>query len=158
MKKITPCLWFDRQAEEAATFYTSILRKQSRIGAISYYGEGMHLPKGTVLTVMFKILGQEFMALNGGPQYKFTPAVSFMIACDTQKEIDALWSGLSSGGGKEVQCGWLEDRYGLSWQIVPAGIDKMISHKDPAVVARVMAVVMNSVKLDLKALEKAYRG
>jgi predicted 3-demethylubiquinone-9 3-methyltransferase (glyoxalase superfamily) len=157
MKKITPCLWFDGNAEEAAKFYTSIIRKRSKIGAISRYDEGAAFPKGSVLTVTFTLLGQEFLALNGGPQFKFTPAISYMIACDTQKEIDLLWEKLTEGG-KEVQCGWLEDRYGLSWQIVPAGIGKMISDKDPAKSARVLNAVRGMVKLDLKALEKAYRG
>ena len=157
MKKITPCLWFDGKAEEAARFYTSILKKKSKIGKISRYGEGAPLPKGTVLTVTFTLLGQEFMALNGGPHYKFTPAVSLIIGCDTQEEIDILWKKLTEGG-KEVQCGWLEDRYGLSWQIVPATISKMITDKDPAKSERVLNAVMGMVKLDLKALEKAYRG
>jgi predicted 3-demethylubiquinone-9 3-methyltransferase (glyoxalase superfamily) len=157
MKRIVPCLWFDRKAEEAARFYTSILKKKSKIGKISRYGEGAPLPKGTVLTVAFTLLGQEFLALNGGPQYKFTPALSLILECETQEEIDVLWDKLTEGG-KEVQCGWLEDRYGLSWQIVPATIGKMITDKDPAKSARVLNAVMGMVKLDLKALEKAYRG
>jgi predicted 3-demethylubiquinone-9 3-methyltransferase (glyoxalase superfamily) len=157
MKKITPCLWFDGKAEEAARFYTSILKKKSKIGKISRYGEGAPLPQGTVLTVAFTLLGQDFLALNGGPQYKFTPALSLIIECETQGEIDVLWDKLTEGG-KDVQCGWLEDRYGLSWQIVPATLGKMITDKDAAKSARVLNAVMGMVKLDLKALEKAYRG
>jgi predicted 3-demethylubiquinone-9 3-methyltransferase (glyoxalase superfamily) len=157
MKRITPCLWFDGKAEEAARFYTSIIKKGSKIGAISRYGEGAPFPKGTALTVTFTLLGQEFLALNGGPEYKFTPALSLSIACDTQKEIDVLWDKLTEGG-KPVQCGWLEDRYGLSWQVVPAGLGKRVADKDPAKVSRVMQALMGMVKLDLKALDKAYRG
>ena len=157
MKKITPCLWFDGKAEEAARFYASIIRKKSKIGAISRYGEGAPFPKGTVLTVTFTLLGQEFMALNGGPEYKFTPALSLMIECETQEEIDVLWDKLSEGG-KKVQCGWLEDRYGLSWQVVPEGIGKMVADKDPAKAGRVIQAIMGMTKLDFKALRKAYRG
>jgi len=159
MKKITPCLWFDGQALEAAKFYTSIIKKKSKILSISRYGDtNSHGPKGSVLAVTFMLLGQEFMALNGGPEYKPTPATSLLIGCETQKEIDTLWAGLISGGGKEVQCGWLEDRYGFSWQVAPAKILRMISDKNQAASDRVMAEVMKMVKLDLKTLEKAYRG
>jgi predicted 3-demethylubiquinone-9 3-methyltransferase (glyoxalase superfamily) len=157
VKKIVPCLWFDGQAEEAARFYTSILKAKSKIGRISYYGEAGPLPKGTVLTVTFTLLGREFMALNGGPDYKFTPALSLSLGCDTQAEIDVFWEKLSEGG-KVVQCGWLEDRYGLSWQIVPNSLLKMVGDKDPAKSARVMKAIHGMIKLDLRALEKAYRG
>src|SRR5262245_51186246 len=119
--RITPCLWFDTQAEEAARFYTSIF-KNSKMGAISYYSEGMPMPKGTVLTVLFELDGQEFMAMNGGPLFRFTEAVSLVVNCEDQKEIDFYWSKLLEGGGEESQCGWLKDRYGLSWQITPKAI------------------------------------
>ena len=157
MKKILPCLWFDGQAEQAVKFYTSILKTKSKIGKIARYGEGAPFPKGTALTVMFTLLGREFMALNGGPHYKFTPAFSLSLGCDTQAEIDLLWEKLSEGG-KKVQCGWIEDRYGLSWQIVPNTLGKMVADKDPEKSARVMKALMGMIKLDLKALEKAYRG
>jgi predicted 3-demethylubiquinone-9 3-methyltransferase (glyoxalase superfamily) len=154
MQRVTPCLWFDTQAEEAAKFYTSIF-KNSKLGHISYYGDDAPLPKGTVLTVTFTLDGQEYMALNGGPEFKFNEAVSFMVNCKTQDEIDYYWDKLTAGG-QEVQCGWLKDRYGVSWQIVPAGIATMISDKDPARADRVMQALMKMVKLDLAALERAY--
>ena len=157
MKKILPCLWFDGQAEEAARFYTSILKSKSKIGKIARYGEGAPFPKGTALTVTFTLLGQEFMALNGGPQYKFTPAFSLSLGCDTQAEIDVLWKKLCEGG-KPIQCGWLEDRYGVSWQIVPNALGKMMTDKDPERTGRVMAALLRMIKLDLKTLEKAYKG
>src|SRR5262245_55086495 len=125
MQKITPCLWFDDQAEEAARYYTSIF-KNSRVGEITYFGAGAPRPKGMVMTVRFWLDGQEFLALNGGPEFKFTEAVSFIVNCKTQKEVDRLWDKLSRGG-KKVQCGWLTDRFGLSWQIVPTVLGKMLS-------------------------------
>ena len=155
--KITPCLWFDTQAEEAARFYTSIF-KNSKVGAISYYAEGMPMPKGTVLTVMFELDGQELMALNGGPTFQFTEAVSLVVTCEDQKEIDYFWSKLLEGGGQESQCGWLKDKYGLSWQVTPKSIAKMIVDKDPAKVSRVMQALMPMVKLDVAKLEAAYAG
>jgi predicted 3-demethylubiquinone-9 3-methyltransferase (glyoxalase superfamily) len=156
MPRITPCLWFETQAEEAARYYVSIF-KNSKVGRISYYGEGAPMPKGTVLTVTFTLDGQEFMGLNGGPAFKFTEAVSFMVNCKTQKEIDRYWAKLSEGG-REVECGWVKDRYGLSWQIVPAEIGKMIADKNPARASRVLQAVMGMKKLDLAALKKAYAG
>lgn len=156
MSRITPCLWFDTQAEEAARFYCSIF-KNSKVGRISYYGEGAPLPKGTVLTVTFSLQGQEFMALNGGPAFKFTEAVSFMVNCASQKEIDSYWSKLSAGG-QEVECGWLKDKFGLSWQIVPTVIGKMIADKDPARSQRVLQAVMKMKKFDLATLKRAYKG
>jgi len=156
MQRITPCLWFDTQAEEAARFYTSVFTN-SKIGNISYYSDGMPLPKGTVLTVTFTLDGQEFMALNGGPEFKFNEAVSFMVNCETQDEIDYYWDKLTAGG-QEVQCGWLKDRYGVSWQIVPAAIATMISGKDPARTSRVMQALMKMVKLDIGQLQQAYDG
>ena len=154
MQKITPCLWFDTQAEEAARFYVSVF-KDSRIGRIARYGEGGPMPKGTVLTVSFRLDGQEFLALNGGPVFKFTEAVSLIVNCRTQKEVDRMWTKLSQGGS-EVQCGWLKDKYGLSWQIVPTALAKMIADPDPARSDRVMQAVLRMKKLDLKALNEAY--
>lgn len=156
MQRITPCLWFDTQAEEAARFYVSIF-KNSRIGTISHYGEGMPLPAGTVLTVMFELDGQQFMALNGGPIFPFTEAVSLMVWGDTQEEIDGYWAKLSEGG-KEVECGWLKDRYGLSWQVVPSAFQEMMKSPDEAAKARMMQAVMGMVKLDLAAMRKAFEG
>ena len=155
MQKFTPCLWFDHQAEEAARYYVSIF-KNSKVGAISRYPEGTPGPKGSVMTVTFTLDGQEFMGLNGGPAFKFTPAVSFMVMCKTQKEIDRLWAKLSEGG-QEVECGWVTDKFGLSWQIVPAGLMKLIT-KSPAQRQRVMAAVLKMKKLDIKTLEKAAAG
>ena len=157
MQTTTPCLWFDTHALDAANFYVSVF-KNSKLGTITYYGEGAPLPKGTVLTVAFELDGQEFVGLNGGPIFKFTEAVSFMINCDTQEEIDHYWDKLTADGGQPVQCGWLKDKYGLSWQVVPRSIAKMMSDKDPTKVGRVMGEVMKMVKLDLKKLEAAYHG
>jgi predicted 3-demethylubiquinone-9 3-methyltransferase (glyoxalase superfamily) len=154
LQKITPCLWFDGQAEEAARFYVSLF-KNSRIDAISYYGEGAPRPKGSVLTVRFRLDGQEFLALNGGPEFKFTEAVSFIVNCTTQKKLDRLWEKLSRGG-KKVQCGWLTDRFGLTWQIVPAILGKMLGDPDPARSQRVMQAVMQMTKLDIQELKRAY--
>src|SRR3990172_3930332 len=144
MQKITPCLWFDNQAEEAANFYVSIF-KNSKMGIIARYGEaGAEVsgrPKGTVMTVTFKLDGQEFMALNGGPIFKFTEAISFIVNCKTQKEVDELWEKLSEGG-KKGQCGWLKDKYGLSWQIVPTALGEMMNDADPAKSERVMKAVL----------------
>jgi predicted 3-demethylubiquinone-9 3-methyltransferase (glyoxalase superfamily) len=156
MQKITACLWFDGKAEEAALFYTSIF-KNSKLGKISRYGEGGPQPKGTVLTVTFKLDGQEFLALNGGPQYQFTPAVSFMVNCKTQKELDRMWARLSEGG-KDIQCGWLVDKFGVSWQIVPSVLGKLMADPDPARSARVFQALMGMKKLDIKALKKAHEG
>lgn len=158
MQKITPCLWFDDKAEEAANFYVSIF-KNSKMGSITRYGEaGAEVsgrPNGTVMTVTFKLDGQEFMALNGGPIFKFTEAVSFIVNCKTQKELDELWEKLSEGGEKG-RCGWLKDKYGLSWQIVPPGMDKMLQDKDTKRSERVMKAVLQMTKLDIKTLKQAY--
>jgi predicted 3-demethylubiquinone-9 3-methyltransferase (glyoxalase superfamily) len=153
--RIYPCLWFDTQAEEAAKFYASIF-PNSKIGTITHYGDGMPMPKGTVMVASFTLDGNEVMALNGGPLFKFSEAISMVVSCETQKELDHYWDKLTSGGGKAVQCGWLKDKFGLSWQIVPDAMDKMMADKDPARSARVMKVVMESVKFDIKQLEKAY--
>jgi len=156
MQKITACLWFEDKAEEAVRFYTSIF-KNSKMGKISYYGEGAPRPKGSVLTVSFKLDGQEFLALNGGPEFKFSEAVSFIVNCQTQKELDRMWDKLSEGG-QQVQCGWLKDKFGLSWQVVPATLGKLITDRDPAKSARVIQAIMGMKKLDIAALKKAYAG
>lgn len=155
-QKIKPCLWFDTNAKEAAEFYTSVF-KNSKMGKISYYGKNMPLPEGTVLTVSFKIAGQEFLGLNGGPIFKFTEAISFVVSCDTQKEIDYYWQKLTSDGGAESQCGWLKDKFGLSWQIVPSEIEKLLSGNKERI-ERVMNEIFKMRKLDLKILRDAYSG
>ena len=161
MPKITTFLWFNDNAEEAVKFYTSIF-KNSKIGRISYYpnaaAKGSGRPAGSVMTIAFKLNGQDFIALNGGPQFKFTEAVSLMVHCDTQAELDRYWKKLSSDGGKEIECGWLRDKYGLFWQIVPEFIIDLISGEGRAKADRVMQVVMNSVKLDIKKLKAAAKG
>jgi len=152
--KITPCLWFDRQAEEAAQFYTSVF-KNSRIVKTVRYGEGAPLPAGTVLTIAFELDGQEFTALNGGPHFKFSPAVSFVVHCRTQQEVDEYWDKLCDGG-KPNQCGWLDDKFGVSWQIVPTVLPEMMADKDAARAQRVTQAMMKMVKLDIAQLEQAY--
>lgn len=156
MQGITPCLWFDTQAEEAVEFYTSIIQ-DSKIGERAYYGEGAPMPAGTLLTVRFELQGQEFLALNGGPLFKFTHAVSFVLNCETQAEVDRLWEKLSEGGEVE-QCGWLRDKYGISWQVVPTIVGKMMQDPDRERSNRVMAAILKMVKLDIATLEAAYRG
>ena len=158
MQRISPFLWFDDKAEEAASFYTSIF-KNSKILNIARYGEAgaaaSGRPKGTVMTVAFQLDGQEFVALNGGPQFKFTEAISFVVNCETQEEVDEYWKKLSAGG-REVQCGWLTDKYGLSWQIVPTILDKMVSDPDPKKAERVMKAMLQMKKIDIKGLKQAY--
>ena len=160
MQKITPFLWFDDKAEEAAKFYTSIF-KNSKIGNISRYGkEGYEIhgrPAGTVMTVEFQIEGKEFIALNGGHQFKFTEAVSFFVDCKTQEEVDALWEKLT-GGGEEGACGWLKDKYGLSWQINPTILGVMLRDKDRKRAGRVMEAMLKMKKIEINALKKAYAG
>lgn len=157
-KQVVPCLWFNGKAEEAAKFYVSTIRN-SKMGKIVRYGEAAAKasgqPEGSVMTVTFTINGQEFMALNGGPQFSFSPAVSFVLPCATQKEIDRLWDKLSEGGEKSV-CGWLTDKYGLSWQIVPAVLDKMLEDKDAKRAEAVMQALLQMTKLDIGKLEEAY--
>jgi predicted 3-demethylubiquinone-9 3-methyltransferase (glyoxalase superfamily) len=154
MQKITPFLWFDGKAEEAMTFYTSIF-KRSKLVNIMRYGEAGPGPKGSVMAATFELDGQQFMALNGGPQYTFTPAISFFVSCETQDEIDAYWGKLVAGG-KPVQCGWLTDKYGVSWQIVPRVLGEMLQDKDPERSNRVMKAMFGMVKLDIAGLERAY--
>lgn len=154
---IMPCLWFDGNAEEAATFYTSIFA-DSKITNISHYpseGQDKHGSEpGKVMTVIFELGGQKFMGLNGGPHFKFSEAISMCIMCDTQEEIDYFWDALTADGGHEVECGWLKDKFGLSWQVVPANIAELIGG-DPARSSRVMQVVMSSKKLNIAAMEAA---
>ncbi len=153
MQKITPFLWFDNNAEEAVQFYTSIF-KDSKILGTSRYGDAGPGPKGTVMTMKFELNGQEFIALNGGPHFKFTEAISFVVNCETQKEIDEYWAKLTAGG-KEVQCGWLKDKYGLSWQIVPTILGQLMQNKDPEKVKSVTQAFMKMVKMDIEALKRA---
>ena len=157
MQKITPFLWFDDKAEEAVKFYVSIF-KNSKIGSITRYGdeaaEVSGRPKGTVMTVTFQLEGQEFMALNGGPHFKFTEAISLLVNCKTQEEVDELWEKLSEGGEKG-QCGWLKDKYGLSWQIVPTVLGEMLQDKDARKSERVMNALLKMNKIEIKALKQA---
>jgi len=160
MQKITPFLWFNDQAEEAVKFYTSIF-KNSRIGKIARYDKAGEKaagrPAGSVMTVEFQLEGQEFLALNGGPHFKFTEAISFVVNCKTQAEVNRFWKKLSAGG-QEVQCGWLKDKYGLSWQIVPTVLGGLLSNKDAAKSQRVMEAMLKMVKLDIKKLKQAAKG
>ena len=160
MQKITPFLWFDDNAEEAVKFYTSIF-KNSKIGKIARYDKAGEKaagrPAGSVMTIEFHLEGQEFVALNGGPHFKFTEAISFVVNCQTQEEVDYYWEKLSAGG-KEVQCGWLKDKFGLSWQIVPTVLGELLSDEDAAKSQRVMQAMLKMVKLDIKKLQDAYAG
>jgi len=162
MSKIAPCLWFDNNGEEAAKFYTSIF-KNSKIKNVARYGDAAAQaagrPKGSVLTVSFELDGQEFLALNGGPIFKINEAVSLMVNCENQDELDHFWNKLSEGGDpKAQQCGWLKDKFGVSWQIVPSMIAKMMADPDPAKTNRVMQAVLQMKKLDIATLQKAYQG
>lgn len=157
MQKITPFLWFDDQAEEAARFYASIF-DNSKVGSMTHYSEGGPRPKGTVMTVEFQLDGQDFVALNGGPMFKFTEALSLSVSCSDQKEIDYFWQKLAAGGGRYQPCGWLKDKYGLSWQVTPKTLPAMLQDEDPAKAQRVMNAVMEMEKIDLATLEKAYQG
>ena len=154
MQKITPFLWFDGKAEEAMDFYTSIF-KNSKVVGIMRYGEAGPGPKGTVMSVTFQLDGQEFTALNGGPMFTFSPAISFFVNCETQEEVDELWEKLSEGGEKQ-RCGWLKDKYGVSWQIVPTVLGEMLQDKDPEKSKRVMNAMLQMNKIDIKSLKQAY--
>src|ERR1700733_3940516 len=156
MQKIRPFLWFDGNAEEAMKFYTSIF-KNSKIGNVQRYGEAGPGPKGSVMSGTFQIEGQEFMALNGGPLFKFTPAISFFVNCETQQEVDELWEKLSAGG-ETMQCGWLKDKFGLCWQIIPKAQGEMLGDKDPEKSKRVMKAMMKMIKIDVEGLKRAYDG
>jgi len=156
MQKISPFLWFDTQAEEAAKFYVSIFRN-SKIGKIARYGEAGPGPKGSVMTVAFELDGQQFTALNGGPQFKFNESVSFVVRCETQAEVDDYWTKLSQGGQTQA-CGWLKDKFGLSWQIVPNALIELATDPDPEKSQRVMRAMMQMTKIDIAKLKQAYDG
>ena len=156
-QRISTCVWLDRDGEEAANFYTSLF-DNSRIVSISRYGKGSHLPQGTAWLVEFTLDGTPFQVLNGGPHFKLTEAASISVSCDSQAEIDRLWTRLTANGGTESHCGWLKDRFGVSWQIVPSQMVTWMTDKDPARIARVVAAFMPMAKLDIATLEAAYRG
>jgi len=155
MKGISTFLWFDGKAEEAVKFYTSVF-KSSKVGSVARYGEAGPGPKGTVMTATFELAGHEFIALNGGPQFKFTPAISFVVNCENQQEVDELWEKLSAGGATQ-QCGWLTDKYGVSWQIVPTVLGRLLQDPNPAKASSVMKAMLQMVKLDIAELERAYQ-
>lgn len=154
MQRIQPCLWFNQNAEEAVKFYLDIF-KNSKITGITYYTEAGPGPAGSVLTISFQLNGQDFLALNGGPVYTFTPAISLVVNCDTQDEIDYYWDKLSADGGMTVQCGWLQDKFGVSWQIVPPILSELLADPDTAKVQRVMQAMLKMVKLDINTLKQA---
>jgi predicted 3-demethylubiquinone-9 3-methyltransferase (glyoxalase superfamily) len=154
MQKITPFLWFNNNAEEAVNFYISIF-KNSKIVNMSRYGEAGPGPKGTVMSATFELNGQEFMALNGGPHFSFSPAISLFVKCETQQEVDEFWEKLSAGGKKE-RCGWLTDKYGLSWQIIPNALGRMLQDKDPEKSRRVMKAMLQMDKINIDGLKQAY--
>jgi predicted 3-demethylubiquinone-9 3-methyltransferase (glyoxalase superfamily) len=156
MQKITPFLWFDGNAEEAMNFYVSIF-KNSKVVSVTRYGEAGPGPKGTVMSATFQLEGQDFYALNGGPQFQFTPAISLFVNCETQQEVDELWEKLSEGGRKD-RCGWLQDRYGLSWQVIPTALGKLLRDKDPEKSNRVMKAMLQMDKIDIQRLKRAYDG
>lgn len=155
-KKITPCLWFDGRIEEAVDYYVSVFG-DARIVATMHYGEAGPLPKGSVLSMTFELEGQEFMALNGGMRFDYTPAVSFFVSCETQAEVDHFWDKLSAGG-QEQQCGWVADKFGLSWQIVPTALGRLLGDEDAEKSQRVMKAMLQMRKLDIAGLERAYAG
>jgi predicted 3-demethylubiquinone-9 3-methyltransferase (glyoxalase superfamily) len=157
MQKIRPCLWFDDRIEEAVNFYTSVF-PNAKITNISRYGDAGPMPKGTVLTATFELEGQEFMALNGGPRFKFSEAISFVVSCETQAEVDYYWNKLLEGGGREDQCAWLKDKFGLSWQIVPDALVRYLGDKDPKKANRVMEAMLKMKKIVIADLDKAYAG
>ncbi|MGE5758758.1 MAG: VOC family protein [Gemmatimonadota bacterium] len=154
MQKITPFLWFNGNAEEAVNFYVSIF-KHSAVLSLSRYGDAGPGPKGTVMSATFQLEGQKFYALNGGPEYAFTPAISLFVDCETQQEVDELWTKLSEGG-EPGRCGWLKDRFGLSWQIIPTALGKLLSDKDPRKAGRVMQAMLQMSKIDIQGLQQAY--
>ncbi len=156
MQKIIPFLWFNDQAEEAMHFYVSIF-KNSKVGAVQRFGEAGPGPKGSVMSATFQLEGQDFYALNGGPQFTFTPAISFFVSCETQQEVNELWEKLSAGGEKG-RCAWLKDKFGVSWQIVPTALGKLMQDKDPEKSKRVMQAMMKMDKIDIAGLQKAYEG
>jgi predicted 3-demethylubiquinone-9 3-methyltransferase (glyoxalase superfamily) len=157
VQKIMPCLWFDDKAEEAARFYISIF-KNSKMLEVAHFPEGAPRPAGLVMTCIFELQGQQFMALNGGPEFNFTEAISLVVDCEDQREVDHLWDTLIAGGGEPSMCGWLKDRYGLSWQIVPRALNEMMTDKDPAKARRVTEAMLQMQKLDIAKLQQAYDG
>ena len=154
MQKITPFLWFNDNAEEAMNLYVSIFNN-SKILSLNRYGEGAPVPAGTVMTATFQLEGQEFMALNGGPHFKFTEAISLFVNCETQEEVDTLWAKLTADGGEESQCGWLKDKFGLSWQIIPSALGECLGDPDPAKAQRAMQAMLQMKKLDIQKLKDA---
>ena len=156
-QRITPFLWFDSQAEAAANFYVAIFPKSQIIGA-THYGDAGPGPKGTVMTIGFELAGQSFTALNGGPMFKFNEALSLVVHCETQAEVDHYWERLSAGGGKTSQCAWLKDKFGVSWQIVPNALIELMQDKDPEKAMRVMQAMLQMTKIDIAKLEAAHRG
>lgn len=156
MQKITPFLWFDDQAEEAARFYTSIFQN-SKITGMAYYGENSQKPEGTVMTVNFQLEGQDFIALNGGPYFTFTPAISLFVNCQNQAEVDELWARLTEGG-EEEQCGWLKDKYGVSWQIIPVELLELLSSSDTERSQRATEAMLQMVKIDIAKIRQAFEG
>jgi predicted 3-demethylubiquinone-9 3-methyltransferase (glyoxalase superfamily) len=157
MQKITPFLWFDDRIGEAVKFYVSVFPK-SKIMSTSRYADGAPLPKGTVMSMTFELEGQEFMALNGGPQFKFTEAISFFVKCETQSEVDYYWETLTKDGGQEQPCGWLKDKYGLSWQIIPNALGEYLNDKDSAKAQRAMTAMLKMKKIDVETLRRAHAG
>ncbi len=156
MQKITPFLWFNTEAEEAMKFYVSVF-KNSKVLSVSRYGDAGPMPKGTVMVANFEILGQQFMALNGGPHFKISPAISFLIDCEDQAEVDYYWSKLTEGG-QEIECGWLTDKFGVSWQVVPKIFGELMSRGEPEKINRMMKALMTMKKLDSEKLKNAYEG
>ncbi len=156
MQKVTPFLWFDGKAEEAAKFYVSLF-KNAKLGEVRRYPDGSPAPAGAAMSASFQIDGQDYIAFNGGPHFKFTPAVSLFVSCETQEEVDELWEKLSEGGEKS-RCGWLKDKYGLSWQIIPAALGQGLQDKDPEKAKRVMQAMMQMSKIDIAEIEKARAG
>jgi len=154
MQKITPFLWFNDQAEDAMHFYVSIF-ENSKVGQVTRCGEAGPGPKGAVMSATFQLEGQDFMALNGGPHFSFTPAISMFVNCETQEEVDEFWEKLSAGGSKE-RCGWLKDKYGLSWQIIPSALGKLMGDKNPAKAKSVMNAMLQMNRIDIKTLQQAY--
>lgn len=157
MQKIVPNLWFDTEAEEAANFYTSVF-KDSEIVDVSYYGEAGPRPAGMVLTVSFRLFGQEFTALNGGPDFKFNESISFLVNCESQAEVDDLWERLTADGGEPGPCGWLKDKYGVSWQIIPTRLPELLQDEDAEKAQKVMKAMLEMGKIEIADLEKAYTG
>lgn len=157
MQKITPFLWFNDNAEEAINFYVSIF-KDSKIGTMTRYGDSGPGPKGALMTATFQLEGQQFMALNGGPHFKFTEAISLFVDCETQEEVDALWDRLTADGGQPSRCGWLKDKFGLSWQIIPSVLGRLLHDEDPARAGRVMQAMLQMQKIDIRGLEQAHEG